>query len=176
MAKDGTMRGGARAGAGTKQKKTLVDKIAEGKTATILQMPCDLTGNDMPPVKDYLKKEQRGGEKFLAEEIYKEVWEWLKDRGCETLINPLQIEQYAMSVARWISIENFISETGYLAKHPTTGAAIGSPYVSMSRDYMKQINSIWYQIKDIVDSNCAVSYNSSPYDNTMERLLQARKG
>ena len=82
-----------------------------------------------------------------------------------------------MSVARWIAVEVFISDTGYLARHPTTGNAIASPYVSMSRDYMKQVNQIWYQINQIVRENCSVEYGgTSPQDNLMERLLQARKG
>ena len=38
MAKDGTNRGGARAGAGRK-KKALADKISEGKTAKVTVLP-----------------------------------------------------------------------------------------------------------------------------------------
>ena len=33
-----------------------------------------------------------------------------------------------MSVSRWIQCEEAISEFGMLAKHPTTGNAIASPY------------------------------------------------
>ena len=52
MAKDGTQRGGARAGAGRKPK-ALVDKINEGDAAKILELPepVSLNGNTMPPVK-----------------------------------------------------------------------------------------------------------------------------
>ena len=81
-----------------------------------------------------------------------------------------------MSVARWISVEVFISQTGYLARHPTTGNAIASPYVSMSRDYMKQVNQCWYQIYQIVRENCSTEYGASPQDDLMEKLLRARKG
>ena len=178
MAKDGTMRGGPRPGTGPK-KKALADKINDGKAegALVLQPPDELVGVDMPPVKEYMKQAQKGGEAFYAEDVYVETWNWLKARGCEKLVNPQLIEQYAMSVARWISVEVFISDTGYLARHPTTGNAIASPYVSMSRDYMKQVNQIWYQIYQVVRENCAVEYGgASPQDNLMERLLQARKG
>lgn len=178
MAKDGTMRGGPRPGTGPK-KKALADKISEGKAkgALVLEPPDELVGVEMPPVKDYMKQAQKGGEKLCAEEVYKETWNWLKERGCEKLVIPQLIEQYAMSVARWIAVEVFISDTGYLARHPTTGNAIASPYVSMSRDYMKQVNQIWYQINQTVRENCSVEYGgSSPQDNLMERLLQARKG
>lgn len=178
MAKDGTMRGGARPGSGPK-RKALTDKIASGKAdgAAVLQVSADLKGEDMPPVKDYMKAAQKGGEYFCAEEVYVDTWNWLKQRGCETLVNPQLIQQYAMSVARWISVEVFISQTGYLARHPTTGNAIASPYVSMSRDYMKQVNQCWYQIYQIVRENCSVEFGgSSPQDDLMERLLSARKG
>lgn len=178
MAKDGTMRGGPRPGTGPK-KKALADKINDGKAegALVLQPPDELVGVDMPTVKEYMKQAQKGGEAFYAEDVYIETWNWLKSRGCEKLVNPQLIEQYAMSVARWISVEVFISDTGYLARHPTTGNAIASPYVSMSRDYMKQVNQIWYQIYQVVRENYAVEYGgANPQDNLMERLLQARKG
>lgn len=151
MAKDGTMRGGPRPGTGPK-RKALVDKINDGKAegTLVLEAPDELVGVEMPPVKDFMKQAQKGGEEFYAEDVYIETWNWLKSRGCEKLVNPQLIEQYAMSVARWISVEVFISETGYLARHPTTGNAIASPYVSMSRDYMKQVNQIWYQIYQVV--------------------------
>ena len=178
MAKDGTMRGGPRPGTGPK-KKALADKISEGKAAgaLVLEPPDELVGVEMPPVKDYMKQAQKGGKTLCAEDVYKETWNWLRERGCEKLVIPQLIEQYAMSVARWIAVEVFISDTGYLARHPITGNAIASPYVSMSRDYMKQVNQIWYQIYQVVRENCAVEYGgASPQDNLMERLLQARKG
>ena len=112
-----------------------------------------------------------------AEEIYNEVYAWLKERGCEKLVSRLLVEQYAMAVARWIQCEECISEFGSLAKHPTTGNAIASPYVSMSRDYKKQINTDWYQIYQIVRDNSTIEFSgSSPQDTLMEKLLQSRKG
>ena len=177
MATDGTMRGGARPGSGPK-RKALADKITDGTAdnAPVLKVSAELEGNDMPPVKDFMKQEQKGGEDFCAEEVYVETWNWLKSCGCAHLVNPQLIQQYAMSVARWISVEVFISQTGYLARHPTTGNAIASPYVSMSRDYMKQVNQCWYQIYQIVRENCSTEYGASPQDDLMEKLLRARKG
>lgn len=63
MAKDGTNRGGARAGAGRK-KKALADKISEGKTAKVTVLPTvNLKGMEMPAPKEYLKAppEERAG-------------------------------------------------------------------------------------------------------------------
>ena len=177
MAKDGTNRGGARAGAGRK-KKALADKVAEGRTNAlkVMPVPADLHGEAMPPVKDFMKARQRNGKDLCAEEVYKSTWEWLCEKGCAALVNPTLLEQYAMSVSRWIQCEEVLSEYGFLSKHPTTGAAIASPYVNMSQQYMKQVNQIWYQIYQIVKENCSVEYGgANPHDDLMERLLSARK-
>ena len=179
MAKDGTNRGGSRTGAGRKAKP-LADKIAEGKTGmtvVALPEPTTIEGFDVPPLKEYMKATQKNGKGMCAEEIHNETWLWLKTRGCEQLVNPQLIEQYAMSVSRWIQCEECISEFGFLAKHPTTGNAIASPYVSMSQTYMKQVNQAWLQIYQVVRENCAVEYQGkTPQDDVMERLLTARKG
>jgi len=183
MAKDGTNRGGSRVGAGRKSK-ALADKIASGnpggRKLTIVNFDdatSELVGYDMPPVKEFLKSTQKDGKDLGAEEIYKETWEWLKERGCERLISTQLLEQYSMCIARWIQCEEAISTFGFLAKHPTTGGAMTSPYVAVSRDYMKQSNQLWYQIYQVVKENCSVEYGgTNPQDDLMERLLTARKG
>ena len=176
VAKDGSNRGGARPGAGRKPK-ALTEKISEGKTAEVLMEPAELEGVDVPPVKDFLKSPQKSGRELVAEEVYQETYVWLKARGCEKLVTVQMVEQYAMSVSRWIQCEEIVSSTGFLAKHPTTGAAIASPYVTMSQSYMKQTNYCWMQIYQIVKENCSVEFQgNTPQDDVMERLLRARKG
>jgi len=175
MAKDGTNRGGARVGAGRKPK-ALSEKIHEGKAARVVQQPepADLEGVAMPPVKHYLTVTQKSGIEFEAAEVFRETWEWLKARRCEELVSSQVISQYAMAMARWIQCEMAVSEYGFLAKHPTTGAAIASPYVAMSREYMKQTNQIWFQISQVVKENNATQYQgANPQDDLMERLLSA---
>jgi hypothetical protein len=155
MAKDGTNRGGARIGAGQK-KKPLADKILEGNPG---------------------RRKQKNGKTTLAVEIYEKTWQWLKERRCVHLIPAQLIEQYAQSVARWIQCEECITEFGFLAKHPTTGNAIPSPYVAMSQSFMKQANNLWYQIYQVVRENCATEYKgATPHDDVMEKLLTARRG
>ena len=177
MAKDGTNRGGARPGTGPK-KQALNDKIAAGKASKsmVLPEPTDIVGTDIPPVKEYLKAKQKNGKDLCAEDVFIATFTWLKGLNCDRLVDVQLIEQYAMSVSRWIQCEEAISEYGFLAKHPTTGNAIASPYVSMSRDYMKQVNSTWFAIYQIVKENCSVEYGQTPHDDLMERLLSARRG
>lgn len=175
MAKYGTVRGGARVGAGRKPKP-LTDKIKEGKSANVMMNPTNLESADIPPIKDFMREVQRDGTSLCAAEVYEETYSWLALRNCEKIVSRQLVEQYAMSVSRWIHCEQIISKYGYIAKHPTTGAAIASPYVSMSQSYMKQVNTIWNEIYQIVKENCSVEFQGTPQDDVMERLLRTRKG
>lgn len=180
MAKDGTMRGGARPNTGPK-KKALAEKIVEGRAtledgAVVLPDPVEIEGVEMPPIKDFLKAKQKNGKDLCAEEVYKSTYLWLKKKRCEKLVSTQLLEQYAMSVSRWVQCEEAISEFGFLAKHPTTGNAMQSPYVAMSQNYMKQVNQVWYQIYQVVKDNCSADIGgANPQDDLMERLLQARR-
>ena len=177
MAKDGTMRGGARVGSGRKAK-ALSEKIDNGLSASVMDLPepADMKGEDVTPVKDFMKAAQKSGIDLCAEDVFKSTYLWLKERGCERLVNEQLIEQYSMMVSRWVQGETCISEYGFLAKHPTTGVAITSPYVTMSQNYLKQVNQCWYQIYQIVKENCSVEYGGeNPHDDLMEHLLAARK-
>ena len=144
--------------------------------AVVLPEPVEIEGVDMPPIKDFLKAKQKNGKDMCAEEVYKSTYLWLKKRHCEKLVSTQLLEQYAMSVSRWVQCEEAISEFGFLAKHPTTGNAMQSPYVAMSQNYMKQVNQVWFQIYQVVKDNCSSDIGgANPQDNLMERLLQARK-
>lgn len=180
LAKDGTARGGQRPGSGRKSK-ALVEKLESGnpggRKLKVIDLPngTKLEGVDVPDPKEYLCAVQKNGEVLCADEVFKETWLWLKERGCEKLVSVQLIEQYAMSVARWLQCEKAITEYGFLAKHPTTGAACASPYVAMAHQYLKQTNSIWYQIFQVVKENCSVEFNGTPQDDLMERLLRSRR-
>lgn len=183
MAKDGTDRGGARVGSGAK-KKAIAEKIAEGnpggRKLTVLEftnLP-DLKGHVMPDPDKMLEAVQKDGKTLVAADIYKTTWKWLNERGCAALVSPQLLERYSMSVARWIQCEEVVTEYGFLAKHPTTGNAMQSPYVAMSQNYMSQTNRLWFEIYQIVKDNCTGDYSpgKTPQEDVMERLLSARKG
>ena len=103
MAKDGTNRGGRRVRAGDKPD-ALADKIANGREATVMEFPmtelngaeltnaADLYGEEMPQPSEYLSAKQRDGRPLGADEIFRETWIWLKERGCAKLVNPRLIE------------------------------------------------------------------------------------
>lgn len=180
MAKDGTDRGGSRFGSGQK-KKALTEKIREGNpggrklSVMTFENAAQLEGQTMPDPSMMLSATQKDGKRLVAEDIYKNTWSWLNERGCAALVAPQLLERYAMSVARWIQCEEAITQYGFLAKHPTTGNAIASPYVSMSHNYMAQTNRLWMEIFQIVKENCTSEYGgATPQDDAMELLLRAR--
>ncbi|MHB1154523.1 MAG: P27 family phage terminase small subunit [Eubacteriales bacterium] len=182
MAKDGTNRGGARVGSGAK-KKSIVEKIAEGnpgkRKLSVIEFPdtANLVGQLMPEPNKMLSSIQKDGTTLVASEIYKSTWRWLNERGCAALVSPQLLERYSMSVARWIQCEEAVTNYGFLAKHPTTGNAIPSPYVAMSQNFMSQTNRLWFEIFQLVKENCTGEFSgANPQDDVMERLLRARKG
>ena len=182
MAKDGTDRGGARVGAGAK-KKSLAEKLANGNpggrglTIIDFEVKDDLEGQPMPKPAQWLSAKQRDGKNLGAKKIYKQTWEWLRERGCAALVSPQLLERYSVSMARLMQCEEAVSEFGFLAKHPTTGKAIQSPYVAIAQNYQGQVNRLWAEIFQIVKENCTGEYSgANPQDDVMERLLNARRG
>ena len=127
MARDGTNRGGRRVRAGTKPEP-LADRLADGRTDRILAT------DEMPEPYDFTSTDT--------------------DKGCAQFVSKGLLEAYAQSFVRFIQCEKAISDFGLLGKHPTTGAAIASPFVAMSQSFQKQANVLWYEIFDIVKANC----------------------
>lgn len=171
---------GPRKGSGGRPKKPLKEKLIEGNLSKrpikVSKSFSELEGEEMPEPSEMLSETQKDGSVLQAKEIYQATWKWLDARKCATIISPQLLERYAMSAARWIHCENIITKTGYLAKHPTTNAAIASPYVTMSQNYMTQTNRLWMEIYEIVKSNTETDYNNlNPQDDLMERLLRARE-
>ena len=183
MAKDGTLRGAMATG---RPKKSVIDKAAAGnpgkRKLKVLDIPdnlegVELEGAEMPPPEEYMLADQKDGKPLKAAEVYEQTYKWLKSLGVEKAVNIQLINQYAMSVARWIQCEEAISKFGMLALHPTVKTPIQSPYVSMSQNYMKQTNIAWSQIFQIVKENCTVDFHGpNPQDDAMEMLLRARGG
>ncbi len=171
---------GPQPGTGGRPRKAVTDKLRDGakNKPTVIRLPEaeDMIGADMPEPREFLSAIQKGGEDIQAKEIYQTTWNWLKRYRCEHLVTQQNLEQYAMAAARWIQCEEVVSKFGFLAKHPTTGAAITSPYVAMAREYSKHSNALWNQIYALVKDNCGSDYSGrNPQDDVMERLLTMRR-
>ena len=161
--------GGARPGAGRK-KKPRAERLMQGQEGYAVVFPFQPEDPEKPVIKDYLSDEQRLGV-FPAKEIYEETWQWLKERGCLHLINPHLIEQYAVSMGRFVQLEKIISEISPISKQ-INGEVKASPFVSMSQNYLREARVIWNEIWYIVQANCTEKVTDNPQDDMMEKLLQ----
>ena len=172
MSKDGTNRGGKRVGAGRKPRP-LAEKLQDGQNALVLMLPEEdpFDGPEIEDIKAFLSQEQKVGE-LHGKEIFEQMVDWLRKKNCAHLVSPHLLEQYSMAMARWIQLENFISEFSAVSRHPTTGAPIASPFVTMAQAYLKQANLLFQQIFAIVSENSREPVTGNPQDDLMERLLK----
>ncbi len=172
MAKDGTNRGGARARSGP-ARKSLADRINDGQASLSLDLKTEKVKKTkyLPP--DFFDDEQADGmPELVAKKVAQEVWNWLEINNLEYKIHKPLVTFYAMSVARWVQCERMISQNGLLGKHPTTGQDTTSAYVSMSREYMRQIQATWYNISHFVDENSEnTPIGTNPNEDLMDKLL-----
>ncbi|MEN6350978.1 MAG: hypothetical protein ABFD08_16480 [Syntrophomonas sp.] len=81
-----------------------------------------------------------------------------------------------MCKARWLECEAMNEKHGLLAKHPTTGQPMQSPFVQMAITYLKQADTAWGKIYDVVKENCTQEFrNNMPHEDMMEKLLSIKK-
>ena len=118
MAKDGTSRGGARIGSGRKPN-ALTDKISQGKDAMVIEFPetADFKGEDIPPVKDFMKAAQKSGVDLCAEDVFRSTYIWLKERGCGLYIVSNCLDGYLDILYRNLDVKRYIDGDAWL-HHP----------------------------------------------------------
>lgn len=164
-------RGGRRPGAGA-PSKPLVDKILEGNPGKrpLKRLEFPESSHTMTPLSPPASLPEEG------KRIYLETSAWLEGTGCLALILPSQLEEYAMCKARWLECEERNSAHGLIAKHPTTGQPIQSPFVSMAVTYLKQADAVWQRIYDVVKENCTEEFRvNMPHADVMECLLTMKR-
>lgn len=168
----GTTNGGPRRNSGEKKKTGLPFQIIEApETAAELAAK--------KPTPDYMRRQQMDGRaKLQAEEIQHKIDAWLIERGVRQYVPDHLVEMYSMALARYIQTEEEISKTGFLAKHPTTGAPMTSPYVTMSLEFSKQVQAHWWQIYTTIKE--ATARDEKPQElaaptNSLMDLLSAKR-
>lgn len=170
--------GGARPGAGRKKQSAAQKKLhgkAPMKSKGVKLKGEQLEANDCPEPHAYMSMQTKNSAENISKQIYSEVYEWLKKRKCEHLIQPQLIEQYALSYARYAQAETAIHQFGMLAKNQNSGNAVPSPFIEISQAYLKQSQNIWLSIYSIVKDSC-VEYteDGDPNDDIMEMLLTGK--
>lgn len=184
MAKDGSNRGGKRINQTGRPRKSPLEKLENGNSSgrklTVISNdinlePVDIEGVDMPKPEAWLSEMQRDGTPFGAAEIFNNVYIWLRKVKCENLVRPELVNNYAVNQALWESCCKAIIKFGVIAKHPTTGAPIQSPYVAVSSTFMKHASYAWTEIYQIVRDNSTVDYRGpNPRDDMMEKILNSK--
>ena len=172
MAKDGTNRGGFRIGAGRK-KKSLAEKILDGQANKPEQVLSDAINFVIPEPRDFINAEQRGlaGVTNESRAIYDDTMKWLAEHGCAEVVPRSLVEKYAVATARWEQCDSLLSMFGIMGKHPTTGAQIASPCVSMSLHWLKQANQQWHFIEEKVKEVCGDNISGVNRNDPMEQIL-----
>jgi hypothetical protein len=169
-------RGGKRLGAGRKKRETVVgvpkykvNRDAAGsdtRNTTVSgtrntagndiyniaeNEAINLVGEDMPQPNEYLSRPTHG---LTAEkrgvQIYERAWNWLKVRDCEKLINPENLQLWALQVAKYEQLTEALDRYGHLSKHPTTGMPCRSPFEESADRFLKKAMSLWAGIEVLI--------------------------
>jgi hypothetical protein len=90
----------------------------------------------------------------IAPAIYKEIFAWLKRRGCDGLVQPQLVDQHALSYARYAQAETAIHRFGFLAKHATSGQPVPSPFIEIGESALKRCQSAWQAIYGVIRDVC----------------------
>ena len=159
-------------GTGGRPKNPLDEKLLDGKPAKVMKRkPTEKP--PFPEPSEFLLSAQRLDIPLKARAVYERVYIWLNKYNCGDLVTQDIVELYSLCVARYVQCEEAVSKIGFTGKHPTTGMPIASPYVAMSREYMKQAMSVWDRINSVVRENAVGDYASSaPSLDIMEMLLR----
>ena len=158
-------RGGAREHAGRKKKPVEI-KLLEGcpghRPLEVMDFADGTIDLPIEPSRDLTER---------AKQIYKNVYLWLADLNCIKGIMPYNLEEYAFCKDRWLEAEDNISKYG-MTIHDPKGKTIQSPYIDISKYYLKATNDVWFKIYQVV-RECKLKKwsDDTPNDDVMEKLL-----
>ena len=163
MDKNGQNKGGARKGSGRKKKPNIA--FGNSKDASVkIQAPA------------FFDSDQQLGEPFLARQILEEINSWLAGNDVLKMVPAHLLQMYSTSMARWMQAEAKVNQTGFLAKHPTTGAPIASPFVNLSLEFSKAAQGCWWQIYQIIkDETNGAKIVAEPTNGLMEILMRKKE-
>jgi len=159
--------GGYRANAG-RPKKSATEKILNGnpgrRTIEILDFEDGTELPDKPA--DWLSSK--------GKEIWKEVYQWLKNIGCTKGILPCNLDEYAHCKSRWMECEEAITTHGILVKNEK-GKPVQNPCILTAQQYLRQTNEVWAKIYQVVRETKLSCYDdNSPNDDIMENILRGK--
>jgi len=163
--------GGARPGAG-RPKKPLAEKVLEGnpgkRPLKVVKFENQLEKPELEKSKKIkcpafleLNGHEGGDDVPSAVEVFDLLWGFIKQSGCEKLIAPNLVEDFAHLRRSYLECEYINRTKGRIANGKK------SPYVQMAIDYNKQAMSIYDRIWNIVSQN-----SEQPYEGGKNEFLQ----
>ena len=123
----------------------------------------------------FFDTEQKDGEAFLAREILGEITAWLAANHVLEKVPAHLLTMYATALARWMQAEEKVNKHGFLAKHPTTGAPIASPFVNLSLEFSKSAQGCWYQIYQMIKDTTGEKVKVAEPANSLMALMKKRE-
>lgn len=159
----------------TKKTRKRADASIGGRLTSNLPFETDkdVAFTKKEVIKEFMTEPQANDQTALvAEETFNEVCAWLERRGVRKYVNTTLLELYAMTFARWVQAERKISEFGFLSAHPTTGQPCISPYITISLDFCKQANNVWYQIANEIKEGTNGQTKPEEPTNSLMALLK----
>ncbi|MDR3318531.1 MAG: hypothetical protein LBS99_03765 [Clostridiales bacterium] len=170
-------RGGARLGAGRKKK---TEAVGLRRSETALNTPlADLAlesinfeaADTCPAPNAYLSRPTKGmlGDNRGAE-ILKNIWQWLKVRDCEKLVNPENLQLWALQVAKYEQIVSLVDSQGYL--YNKSGVPDINPYEELAEKALKRASALWAGIEVVIADRVKfyadrTGENKSPLDRLL---------
>ena len=110
-----------------------------------------------------------------ATSLYDSTVEWLQGLGCYEDVPNHLIEEYALCKARWLECELELQRDGLTAEHPTTKKPIKSFYTEISMNYLKQADTAYNAIVEIIRLNSISQLSAAAaYFDPMEKILTGR--
>lgn len=162
MDKNGQNRGGPRLNSG-RRPQTNVSFGNASDPAVIAKAPA------------FFDAEQKSGEAFLANQVLEEITSWLAANHVLDKVPNHLLTMYATSTARWMQAEEKVNKNGFLAKHPTTGAPITSPYVNLALEFSKSAQGCWYQIYNMIKDATGEQVKVEEPANSLIALMKKRE-
>ena len=162
-------RGGYRPNAGRK-KRPLADKLLEGnpgkRELTVVRFQNQAENSTTKPP-TFLEQCGREGDETLpsAAELFQLLREFVISSGCEAIVAPNLIEDFAHLRRAFLECEYMNRKMGRIANGKR------SPYVSMAVDYSKQAMTIFDRIWNVMSQNSEQPYEGK---NAFLQLLQNR--
>ncbi len=137
-------------GHGGRPRKALPDKILEGNPGKRVLKAINPDNIDADTDIDTVP----GSLSLDGAAIYIKTVAYLRRVRCDTIINPMLIETFALNRQRWLEIEK-IMDRGEFDKD----------IAKISSDYQTQMRRSWNEIFSVVNDNCTENINLDREDD-----------